>query len=597
MIQFDQVCKTYSQRDLFKNLSFCINQNDKCGFVGRNGSGKTTLFRLITKKESLDSGFIKTPKDYTFGYLDQHIKFSKNSIIEESIKNLDCEEWEKEYKAETILFGLGFKKEDMTKNPNELSGGYQLRLHLTKVLLSEPSCLLLDEPTNYLDIISIHWLKKFLKSWRGAFVIISHDRDFLDSVTTHTIGLHRAKMYKVKGGTKNLFELILKKELVYESNRLNIEKKRAHMEGFIKRFGAKASKASQAKSKKKSLEKISPLEQLVKMNSLQFFFNEAPFPGKKILTTENVSFSYKNMPCSKQGKELIENLSFSIEKGERVAIIGKNGYGKSTILKLLFQDLFPKSGSISISDNASIGYFGQTNIDRLDLLNTIIDEIVESNPSLNIGEVRRICGIMMFAKDDAKKKISLLSGGEKSRVLLGKILAKPCNILLLDEPTNHLDMESVESLLEALESFSGAIIIVTHNEMILNRLSLDKLIVCHQQKQSLFLGNYEEFLEKKGWEEDSGSCRQKKQLKGLESKENKKNNSNALKKDMTIIERNIIALEKELLKAEKTLLDASQNNKKVEIIKFSKIVSDRRNEIDKLFFELEQLSSEYYKNY
>ncbi len=598
MIQFQKVTKSYSQRELFKDISLTINSDDKCGFVGRNGTGKTTLFRLIAQKESVDSGYIKTPKDYTFGYLDQHIRFTKKTILEEAASELTCEEWEKGNKAEIILFGLGFKKEDMSRDPAELSGGYQLRVHLAKVLLSEPSCLLLDEPTNYLDIASIKWMKKFLKSWRGAFIIISHDRDFLDSVSNHTIGLHRCEMFKVKGGTENLFELILKKEESYESTRVTLEKKREHLETFVKRFGATASKASQARSKSKALEKIPALEQLMQIHSLRFSFNEAPLPGRKILSAENICFSYEDMLEKEPDRDLIEDLSLSVEKGERIAIIGKNGYGKSTILKLLSQELTPKSGTISTSENASIGYFGQTNIDRLDPSNTVIDEISEANPSLNVGEVRKICGIMMFARDDAKKKISLLSGGEKSRVLLGKILAKPCNLLLLDEPTNHLDMESVESLIDSLEEFSGAIIIVTHSEMILNRLSLDKLIVCHQHEQKYFLGNYEEYLEKNEPEEDIQKIKKKKKFQPIKNIPDEQDNvQKEMKKEIKILEENIIALEQKLAKEEEAMIDASQKGNKDLIVKLSKNIHDLQSEIERSYAEFESLSLEYEKVY
>lgn len=594
MIRFDKVCKSYGKRDLFKDLSFCIHPDDKCGFVGRNGSGKTTLFRLLTNRESIDSGLIQMPNDYTLGYLDQHISFSKNTILEEAMESLKCEEWEKEYKAETVLFGLGFKKEDMQRAPEEFSGGYQIRVHLAKVLLSEPSCLLLDEPTNYLDIVSMQWLKKFLKSWVGAFIIISHDRGFLDSVSTTTLGLHRNKMYKISGGTKNLFDLILKEEKHYESTRASIEKKRSHLESFVKRFGAKASKAAQARSKKKALDKIPSLEQLMELHSLRFSFNEAPFPGERILTAENICFSYPDMLQKNHNGYLIDNLSLSVEKGERIAIVGKNGYGKSTILKLLSQELSPDNGSVLISDNASIGYFGQTNIDRLNPSNTVIEEIASANTLLNEGEVRRICGIMMFARDDAKKKISMLSGGEKSRVLLGKILAKPCNLLLLDEPTNHLDIESIESLLDSVEEFFGAVIIVTHSDMILSNLSLDKLIICQKDEQDLFLGNYEEFLEKKGWPEEEV----KKKKKTPKDSVKKKTNDHdpllkGMKKEINKLESSIDSIEKKLVNEELSLVDASKNGNKEQIIKLSKSIFEKREKIDKLFSDLEKLSKEY----
>ena len=402
------------------------------------------------------------------------------------------------YKAETILFGLGFKEEDFDRCIKDFSGGYQLRLHLAKVLISEPDCLLLDEPTNYLDIVSIRWFERFLKQWKGEFILISHDREFMDNVTTHTIGIHRQKIRKVKGDTVTFYEQMLLEEEVHEKTRQNVEKKRAQVQSFIDRFGAKSSKATQAQSKQKMLSRIPVLEKLKELSNLDFHFNEAFFPGKKMIEATDVSFSYGD-------QDLIKGLSLSIEKGERVAILGKNGRGKSTILRLLAKDLVPRQGVLKYSENLSIGYFGQTNIDRLNPQHTVEEEISIANTALNRTEVKALCGLMMFSSDQANKVTSILSGGEKSRVLLGKILAKPCNLLLLDEPTHHLDMESIEALIDALEEFEGAVILVTHSELILKRLPFDKIVVCHEGRQDVFLGDYNDFLEKDGWH-DARSC-------------------------------------------------------------------------------------------
>ena len=364
--------------------------------------------------------------------------------------------------------------------------------------MGEPDCLLLDEPTNYLDIVSIRWFTKFLRDWKGEFILISHDREFLDSVSTHTMGIHRQKVSKVKGSTINFYEQIMQQEEIYEKTRQNLEKKREQLQGFIDRFGAKASKATQAQSKQKMLTRIPVLENLKNLYHLDFQFNEASFPGKKMLEANELSFSYGNIT----EQPLIENLSLSIEKGERIAIIGKNGRGKSTILRLLAGELTPNTGTIKRSDNLSIGYFGQTNIDRLHPQHSIEEEISAANPKLNFTQVKAICGLMMFSGDKSKKLNGVLSGGEKSRVLLGKIIATPCNLLLLDEPTHHLDMESIEALIDAIEDFEGTVIMVTHSELILKRMALDKMIVCHQARQELHLGTYEDFLDINGWHDD-----------------------------------------------------------------------------------------------
>lgn len=496
MIQVDGLSLAYHGEALFENASFSIQPKERCALVGRNGAGKSSLFRMLTGKENPDKGTIAKRKNYTIGTLDQHIVFTRSTLIEEAALGLRPEERDCIYKAETILFGLGFKEEDLNRSPSEFSGGYQLRLHLAKVLVGEPDCLLLDEPTNYLDIISIRWFTTFLQEWTGEFILISHDREFLDSVSTHTMGIHRQKVSKVKGSTIDFFEQVMQREEIHEKTRQNLEKKREHLQGFIDRFGAKASKAVQAQSKQKMLSRIPVLENLKNLYQLDFQFNSAFFPGKKMLDSQDICFSYSANTLA----PLIENFSLSVEKGERIAIIGKNGRGKSTILRLLAGELNPYTGFTKRSENLSIGYFGQTNIDRLHPKHTIEEEIAAANPKLNYTQVKGICGLMMFSGGKSSKVNEILSGGEKSRVLLGKIIAAPCNLLLLDEPTHHLDMESIEALIDAIEDFEGAVIMVTHSELILKRMALNKIVLCHEGQQELFLGTYEEFLEKQGWE-------------------------------------------------------------------------------------------------
>ncbi len=495
MIQFDKVSLAFSGHFLFEDASFTLQKGERCALVGRNGSGKSTLFHLINGTLEPDEGCISISKNYKIGYLQQHIHFSEPTILQEAALGLPSEEKDHLYKAEKILFGLGFTEEDLDAHPSQFSGGFHLRLHLAKVLVAQPDCLLLDEPTNYLDILSIRWLTTFLSKWPGEFILISHDRDFLDQVSTHTMGIHRQKVKKMKGSTIDFFQHILLEEELHEKTRTKTDKKRAHLQNYIDRFGAKASKATQAQSKQKMLEREPILEKLNQLSELAFSFHEAAFPGAKLLDAKHLQFGYTEEP-------LIIDFSLEIEKGERVAIIGKNGRGKSTLLRLLGHDLIPKQGNLILSENTRIGYFGQTHIDRLNTQHTIEEEIGRANPALNFTQVKRIAGNMLFSGELSEKKISVLSGGERSRVLLGKIIANPCNLLLLDEPTHHLDIESIEALIDALEDFSGAIVLVTHSELILRRLNLNKIILCEEAKQTLFLGNYDEFLEKIGWEDE-----------------------------------------------------------------------------------------------
>lgn len=508
MIQVDGLTLAYHGDPLFENASFSLQPGEKCSLVGRNGSGKSSLFRILVGQEEPDKGTIAKRKNYTIGMLNQHIVFTKPTLVEEASLGLRPEEADCIYKAETILFGLGFTEKDLERAPQEFSGGYQLRIQLAKVLVGEPDCLLLDEPTNYLDIVSIRWFTEFLKDWQGEFILISHDREFLDSVSTHTMGIHRKRVSKVKGSTIDFYDQIMQQEEIYEKTRIGLEKKREHLQGFIDRFGAKASKATQAQSKQKALSRIPTLENLKSLYQLDFEFNTANFYGKKMVEVKDLAFSYK--PGIEQ---LIEDFSLEIENGERIAIIGKNGRGKSTILRLLSGELNPNEGTTKRSENVSIAYFGQTNIDRLHPKHTIHEEISTANTKLNLTQVKGICGLMMFSGDKSNKPISVLSGGEKSRVMLGKIIATPCNLLLLDEPTHHLDMESIEALIDAIEDFPGSVIMVTHSELILKRMALNKIVVCHQGWQELHLGTYEEFLEKNGWHDGEDVPKPKKPKK------------------------------------------------------------------------------------
>lgn len=495
MLQINKLTKSYGNQILFEDLDLRMARGERLGLVGRNGHGKSTLFKLILKEETADEGTISFPRNYKIGHLAQHLKFTEPTILMEAALGLPPGEEDCYYKAEAILFGLGFTQADMDRSPSEFSGGFQIRLNLTKLLVSEPQLLLLDEPTNYLDIVSMRWLKRFLRSWKEELIIISHDREFMDDVTTHTASIHRQKLKKVAGGTEKLYTQIEQDEELYEKNRVNDGKKRKEMEQFINRFRAQASKAASVQSRIRQLEKMGTKDALQNIDSLDFDFHYSSFAAKTIMDVNNLSFGYdpKN--------PLIENLSFSVKSDDRIAIIGKNGKGKSTLLNVLAGGLEQNQGTIYTHPEMKLGYFGQTNISRLNVKNTVEDEIGMENSSLTRTQVRGICGVMMFEGDAAEKRIGVLSGGEKSRVLLGKILAAPTNLLFLDEPTNHLDMQSIDALLDSIQTFKGALMIVTHSEMILRAVAT-KLIVFREGKAELFLGTYDEFLEKIGWDED-----------------------------------------------------------------------------------------------
>ena len=496
MIKIAEICKAYSAQPLLDRVSFNINPGERIGLVGRNGSGKTTLFRILLGLEEPDSGEIGIPKDYTVGYLQQHLSFTQPTVLEEACRGLPPAREYDHWRVEKILFGLGFTVADMPRPPQELSGGFQIRLNLTKTLVSEPDLLLLDEPTNYLDIVSIRWMEKFLRAWKREFVLITHDRRFMDSVTTHTMGIHRCKLKKIPGPTSKLYQQIIQEEEIYGKTRGRDEKRRKELDVFITRFRAKARLAGLVQSRIKTLAKQQKQEQLEKLAEVEFKFSARPFPAREMLATRDLGFHY-----TPDKPWLIDKLNFSLGPRERIAIIGKNGKGKSTLLRLLAGELTPREGGIKRHARLETGYFGQTNIERLNPEYTVEEEMMAAAPKQSRERARNICGVMLFGGDQALKKISVLSGGEKSRVLLGKLLLRPANLLFLDEPTNHLDMESCDSLLDAMQDFDGSVMFVTHDEIFLHTLA-EKLIIFDRDRVIFYHGKYQNFLDDIGWENE-----------------------------------------------------------------------------------------------
>lgn len=590
MIQINDLSKSYGGQEIISEVTLSLMPRERVGLVGRNGSGKTTLFRIILGEESPDVGNIVIPKGYRLGSLSQHIEFNHKSVIDECCSALPKGEEHNMYKAEKYLTGLGFSEEDFLRPPSEFSGGFQLRINLVKALLQEPNLLLLDEPTNYLDIISLRWLKNFLRSFEGEIILITHDRNFMDEVTTHTMGINRGTVKKIKGGTQKFYEQMIMEDEIYEQTRQNQEKKRKHLQSFVDRFRAKASKATQAQSKLKQLDKLGTIDKLENDKNFGFTFNYKDIPSKTILEASDLSFSYgDDFPT------LFENVSISLKKGERLAIIGKNGKGKSTLLNVLGKELKSKTGEINFHKDAKISHFGQTNIQRLSLKATVAEEIQDANDTLTRTAVRNICGAMMFEGDLADKSIKVLSGGERSRVLLGKILANQSTVLLLDEPTNHLDMESVEILIDEIESFPGSVIFVTHSEFMLKQLA-NKLVIFQDEKATIFDGTYDEFLEKIGWgEEDDLSV--KKERKKLPKKESKRLRAELtiergrevgpFKKEVERLEEAISSDEIKLKKLEEELVFASENSDGTKVTALSKELGAINKKIDSDFEKLE----------
>ncbi len=597
MIKVNNLSKSFGKQVLLDETGFHVNRGERIGLTGRNGHGKSTLFRMITGSDQPDSGEIVIPRDYRIGYLEQEIAFTGKSVLEEGCRGLPAWHRNDSWRIEKILFGLGFSAADLEKDPRELSGGYQIRLNLGKVLGSEPDMLLLDEPTNFLDILSIRWLTGFLKKWEREMMLITHDRWFMDSVVTHILGIHRKKIRKISGNTGKLYGQLAREEEVYEKTRLNDEKKRKEAEVFINRFRAKARLAGLVQSRIKALEKKEHLEKLDNIKTLDFSFAYSDFSAKTVMSAGEITFSYKE-----DAPPLIENLSLTVGRNDRICVIGKNGRGKTTLLRILAGELSPLGGEIHTHPGTSMGYYAQTNTYTLNDSLTIEEELMRAGAERQ--QARNIAGAMMFEGDDALKKISVLSGGEKCRVLLGKLLASPANLLLLDEPTNHLDMESCDAFLAAIDDFPGAVVMVTHNEMFLNSLA-ERFVVFRDKETMVFEGAYADFLNRVGWESEKPdrtgggdspgekrSSISKKDLRKMRADilTRKSGELKPVEERITVVEQDIEAHEEKLEDLNQRMIELSSSGDGGKISELSRAIHETRSRIDRLYGELEELT-------
>ncbi|MBD3379337.1 MAG: ATP-binding cassette domain-containing protein [Candidatus Omnitrophica bacterium] len=606
MISGHNLSKTYGEQVLFESADLNIGPGEHIGLVGRNGHGKTTLFRMLTGRESPDTGTINVPKGYRIGYLDQQLSFKCVTVLEEACRGLPVHEKNDTWKAEKILSGLGFAEEDMRLPIKGFSGGFQVRLALAKVLVSAPDLLLLDEPTNFLDIISIRWLESFLKTWRGELMVISHDRGFMDSVVDHILGIHRRRMRKMRGKTRDYYAQIARDEEVYEKHRLNEEKKREQMREHINRFRAKARHARGIQSHIKSLGKMQKRSKLDKVRDLSFSFNASPFGAKTLMKVSGLTFSYGGA-----SPYVIEGLNFSVDKSDKICIAGKNGKGKTTLMRLLAGALSPVNGQIKEHHGVIKAYFEQSNTAALDDSRSVEEELAAASRGVSRTEVRNICGAMMFSGNTALKKVGVLSGGEKCRLMLGKLLLAPSNLLLLDEPTHHLDMQACQSMIDAVSGFDGAALIVTHDEYFLRQVAT-KIIAFKEKGVVVFPGRYDEFLEQEGWDDaDGGSLKADKGLKREKDarekspKEARRRRAEARElraKLLKPLEKKISVLEKAVERSEERrnelndlLVEASESGDAVSISELSRELSELAGRTDGLYDELEELMKEHEK--
>lgn len=590
MLQVNQLNKDYGSRILLEDITFNMNKGEKMGLVGRNGHGKSTLLKIIAGIENSSSGTVSFPKGYRVGYLSQHLSFSHKTVLAECLEVLNGDE-NQAYKVYSFLDGLGFQAADYEKDPMSFSGGMQLRIHLAKTLLSDSDLLLLDEPTNYLDLYSMIWLGQYLKSLKSEIIIISHNKQFMNSVCDSIGGIYLRKFKKVKGTTHKYYEQLQMEQEVQEKAKANQDKKIKHMQNFVDKYRAKARGASQAQSRLKALQKMEDLNLEEDQAFINFRFHYAQFPAKILCEVKDVSFAYPEKDL------LFQNLNIPIRANDRIGIVGLNGKGKSTLLKLLAKKLQPTNGEMRFHNKCIDGFFGQTNIDLLNPTLTVQDEIAAANPELETSLVRSICGSLLFSGDDALKKINVLSGGEKSRVLLGKILAQKCNMLLLDEPNNHLDMESIEILIDELNNFPGAVVIVCHDMDILKRVC-KKFIVFHEDNAFEFLGDFDDYYNKYIINSSNNEYAAEEKKESISTNQNQRMMSKEFKAAFRKVEREInkteeliYKLESQIEEKEKSLSELDSSNQEA-INQGSQEWQNLKNQLEDNFSKLEKLYEE-----
>ncbi|MCK4918102.1 MAG: ABC-F family ATP-binding cassette domain-containing protein [Candidatus Omnitrophica bacterium] len=492
MIYITNLSKSFGDRILFKDLNLNINRNEKIGLVGPNGAGKSTFLALLLGKQELSSGNIQINKNIRIGYLAQESNFTSETTVlsevtkgDEVIKNLKKEKdtlesqnkagtarygevlhdlefhnyFELEYKAKKILSGLGFKESDFNRPINHMSGGWQMRTLLAKLLTCQFDILLLDEPSNYLDLNATMWFKEYLAGFKGSFLMISHDKDFLTEVTNYTLILENGLISKVQGNYDKYQSLIEEKRTYLLKQYNEQEKKKEQLQQFIYRFHGQPNKASQVRTKKRMIEKM---EEIVvppnRRESIRnFSFPKARKSGNRVINLKQISKSYDKI-------DVYSNFDFEIENREKAVLVGDNGAGKSTLLKILAGIVNTDTGDRIVGYNVDIGYFSQTRMDSLSPENTVFEEAYSAAVGkISPENIRTILGAFLFSGDDVEKNITILSGGEKSRLMLAKLLINPPNFLLLDEPTTHLDIDAVDALIKALQAYEGTLVFISHD--------------------------------------------------------------------------------------------------------------------------------------
>jgi ATPase subunit of ABC transporter with duplicated ATPase domains len=539
MISFSNIQKQYGKQLIFVDASFQLNPGEKVGLVGPNGAGKTTLFRMATGEESPDDGEVSVPKKLTIGYFRQDVEeMEGRSVLDEAIAGsgrigdlhhelealqqamedplrageLDKvlarfgevqEEYEHlggytlEAQAREVLHGLGFKDDQIDGDVGALSGGWKMRVALARVLLGRPDVLLMDEPTNHLDIESIIWLEQFLKGFAGTLLMTSHDREFMNRIVTKIAEIDSGEIV-VYSGNYDFYE---RERAIREANQQAAFSRQQSMlakeQRFIERFKTHAARAAQVQSRIKALDKIEKIELPKKRHVVKFDFREPPRSGDQVAVVENLTKSYG-------ARVIYDGFNLNIRRGERWAVMGRNGAGKSTLLKMIAGATDPDAGSVHLGASLNMGYFSQQSLDVLNADLTVIEQLQDDFPQEGLGALRTLAGAFQFSGDDVDKKIRALSGGEKSRLVIARMLFNPPNFLVLDEPTNHLDLATKEMLVEALKGFEGTMIFVSHDRMFLRGLSSRVLELGGEsgidRDPRIYLGSYVEYVQALGHE-------------------------------------------------------------------------------------------------
>jgi ATP-binding cassette, subfamily F, member 3 len=502
MLTISQVTKSFGARTLFSDCSLQVNRGNRIGLIGPNGAGKSTLFSLILGHDSPDEGAIVLQKGARAGYLPQEsVPAGKQTILElallggslnssaaEIVDDLDLDH-QREAKAKRILSGLAFRERDFTRPASEFSGGWISRAHLARLLVAEPDLLLLDEPTNHLDLQSVGWLQNYLREYAGAIVLVSHDRAFLNALVEKIVEFDRGKLVHYRGN----YEAYLTQRAARRDQQLaafkNQQREIAKLQTFIDRFGAKNTKATQAQSKRKQIERMEKIEAPEpETASVHFRFPQPVRSGARVLELKQLQHAYDELL-------VYRDLNLTIERGQRTVLVGPNGAGKSTLLKLLAGVLPVQRGERGLGINVELGYFSQHRAEMFDLRRTVLAEALAMVNPPGEQTVRSILGAFLFRGDDVFKPVSVLSGGEKSRLALAKLLLAPPNLLLMDEPTTHLDMRSIEALVGALRQYEGTLLFISHDVYFIRQIATSVLRV-QDGEVTLFPGDYDYYLDK-----------------------------------------------------------------------------------------------------